>query len=397
MCIDIAIGNRKPLGFLYKTDENAFIYSCSQCDEEFGNGNDLELHTIGHDVKEEIEIAVNSDLTLDFEPIEVYTPTFSPVDSVKDETIPLDSSTKEEMAIYLPFDTPKLEEFEKLAAKTSANESVESIDEEFPAFGFDNNTSSDDDSDDFFTSPTKKKTTKKGAKKRPKKNSFHCEICSRVFTSLARIKQHMIAGHIKKKKQAKRPQSPTLCTLCGKHIRDMKTHLKTIHSTERPFKCDHCDATFKQKVHRDTHNRQHTGEKPYVICDFLSNLLEFLINFMFFFISQICHLCGRSYHAQSVLNAHMNRYHLHLKPHKCDRCGNTYRQLYELRDHVNLHHLNQKMYPCEVCDRRFGTRKHLHQHMLSHGEKRFQCKFCDQKFATTSGRRGHEIRNHGAI
>lgn len=54
-------------------------------------------------------------------------------------------------------------------------------------------------------------------------------------------------------------------------------------------------------------------------------------------------------------------------------------------------------YPCEVCERRFGTRKHLHQHMLSHGEKRFQCKFCGQKFATTSGRRVHDTRSHGAI
>lgn len=97
------------------------------------------------------------------------------------------------------------------------------------------------------------------------------------------------------------------------------------------------------------------------------------------------------------MNGHIKRYHYRLKPHKCEQCNRSYRDLYELRDHINLHHLNKKLHICSVCSRGFGTRKHMHQHMLSHGEKRFQCKFCDQKFATTSGRRGHEIRTHGAI
>lgn len=256
MCIDVTLGSRKPYGFLFKNDLNEFVYSCSQCDEEFSAGNDLEHHAVAHDVKEESEKSPATDLAIDLEPIEVYAPHFSPSENVKNETIPLDNSTKEEMAIYLPFEQPKLE----------VNVVEKYIEGETEPFGDDLNfpddaTTSDDD---FFMPTTKKKSTKKMPKKNSKKNTYSCEICSRIFTSLARIKQHMIAGHIKKKKQAKRPLSPTLCTLCGKHIRDMKTHLKIFHSTERPFKCDFCEATFKQKVHRDTHNRQHTGEKPYV-------------------------------------------------------------------------------------------------------------------------------------
>lgn len=253
---------RKPYGFLFKNDLNEFVYSCSRCDEEFSAGNDLEQHTVGHDVKEESEMATNSELAIDLEPIEVYPSNLSPSENVKNEAIPLDNSTKEEMAIYLPFETKKLEV--TIDDKESVTDEIEPLGDDFTSFEFKNESSSSDE--DFFTPTTKKKSTKKITKspKETKKKTYHCEICSRVFTSLARIKQHMIAGHVKKKKQAKRPLSPTLCTLCGKYIRDMKTHLKIFHSTERPFKCDFCEATFKQKVHRDTHVRQHTGEKPYV-------------------------------------------------------------------------------------------------------------------------------------
>lgn len=263
MCIEIAAGNRKPYGFLFKNDLNEFVYCCSRCDEEFRLGNDLEQHSVSHDVKEECDIVANQDLVIELGHIEVYSPHFSAADNVKSEAIPLDNSTKEEMAIYLPLETHKLEvNIEEKGAGISTVD-PEPLDNDFDYLGFPNESSTDDD---FFPATIKKKSTKKTSKaqKESKKNTYTCEICSRIFTSLARIKQHMIAGHIRKKKQAKRPLSPTLCTLCGKHIRDMKTHLKIFHSTERPFKCDYCEATFKQKVHRDTHVRQHTGEKPYV-------------------------------------------------------------------------------------------------------------------------------------
>lgn len=265
MCIDVA--SRKPYGFLFKNDLNQFVYTCSRCDEEFSVGNDLEQHTVGHDVKEETESGTNQEVTIDLEPIEVYPPTYSsPSVNVKNEGIALDNSTKEEMAIYLPFESQKLEV--TMDDKENETDAVEPLGDDFNSFDFQNESSSSSSDEDIFTSTAakKKKPAKKVTKtsKEPKKNTYHCEICSRVFTSLARIKQHMIAGHVKKKKPAKRPLSPTLCTLCGKHIRDMKTHLKIFHSTERPFKCDFCEATFKQKVHRDTHVRQHTGEKPYV-------------------------------------------------------------------------------------------------------------------------------------
>lgn len=396
MCIDVALGGRKPYGFLFKNDLNEFVYSCSRCDEEFRIGNDLEVHSIGHDVKKENEIVINPEISLNLQPIEVYQPHFTSIESAKDDVNPLSGSVEEKALDFYSFNHVKLE-VNNLSNESGA-ESTGLLSEGIHSTGCQNESSSLEDS-----TISKSKKTKR--KKSTKKDEYHCDICARVFTSLARIQQHMDARHTK---PAKRPPSPQLCSICGKYIRAMKMHLKIFHSTERPFKCDYCDASFKRKAHRDIHKRQHTGEKPYVNQSemfrfFMKSLrkvsenheihtfFSFLGNF-----SQICHLCGRTYLTQTILSSHVNQSHLNLKPHKCDQCENAYRQQYQLKDHINLHHLNQKLYRCEICDRRFGTRKHLKQHMLSHGEKKYKCKFCDQKFATTSGRRGHEIRNHGA-
>lgn len=331
MCIDAAHGdggggNRIPYGFLFKNDLNEFIYSCSRCDEEFRVGNELEQHSIGHDIKEENEMAAHPELSVDFEQVlEVFaeaklpppeqapcspTPSSSTAPqtqprasrsssrntarrraqlsksstppqsaptsaTVKTETNPADTKTKDELSVYMPFDVEKLEVDIEKRESDDTDPGQSFVDDDFTPFddGIDDSSSDED----FFTPITtkqakkendaaataaakvtsspkksykkKKKTATVAAAMTPKEkdakknHEYHCDICARIFTSLARIRQHMYAGHIKEKRPPRRPPSPTLCTLCGKHIRDMKTHLKIFHSTERPFKCDYCDAT----------------------------------------------------------------------------------------------------------------------------------------------------------
>lgn len=253
MCIDVALGGRKPYGFLFKNDLNEFVYTCSQCDEEFRVGNDLEVHSIGHDVKKENEIVINPNVSLNLRPIEVYQPHFVSTESAKDDVNPLNGSVEEQALELFPFQSVKLEV--NILSNESGADTTGLVSEGIHSTSFQNESSSLEDS-------TKSKSKKKKLKKSSsKKDEYHCDICARVFTSLARIQQHMDARHTK---PAKRPPSPQLCCICGKYIRAMKMHLKIFHSTERPFKCDHCDASFKRKAHRDIHIRTHTGEKPYV-------------------------------------------------------------------------------------------------------------------------------------
>lgn len=267
---------RKRYGFLYKNNENSFVYGCSRCCLEFSVGTELEQHTNVHDVKREPE-NVASELVLasesDIKPFLLCETEFFDDPPVEDD-VKSESKLKMEQTILLNEIKPVL----------SPDENAKIEENDFGVFNdLHENFETDDEHPDGKDkeSKKKKKNKKSNGPKLPKIPEFICDICSRGFTSVARVLQHMKCVHIMKERPVKPPLTPTMCTICGKNVRDMKSHYKLCHTDERPFNCDYCNMTFKQKSHRDNHLRQHTGEKPFICFKCGKSYCKSFINFSF--------------------------------------------------------------------------------------------------------------------
>ncbi|XP_075427142.1 B-cell lymphoma 6 protein isoform X2 [Ascaphus truei] len=168
------------------------------------------------------------------------------------------------------------------------------------------------------------------------------------------------------------------CNECDSRFSEegsLKRHTLQMHS-DKPYKCDRCQASFRYKGNLASHKTVHTGEtgeKPYR-----------------------CSICGAQFNRPANLKTH-TRIHSGEKPYKCETCGARFVQVAHLRAHV-LIHTGEKPYPCEICGTRFRHLQTLKSHLRIHtGEKPYHCEKCNLHFRHKSQLRLHLRQKHGAI
>ncbi|XP_063229370.1 zinc finger protein OZF-like isoform X2 [Bacillus rossius redtenbacheri] len=119
----------------------------------------------------------------------------------------------------------------------------------------------------------------------------------------------------------------------------------------RPYRCNHCSASFKRSHHLTRHEHSHNKLRRYS-----------------------CRICSTNFLTVDAMRKHKISFHKHLL---------TISQLKNLLGKVNK-------YQCHHCLKWFQTKSHISEHMRVHtGERPFECKFCKKCFKRQSGLQVH--------
>lgn len=107
------------------------------------------------------------------------------------------------------------------------------------------------------------------------------------------------------------------------------------------FECPLCKKKFTQKCALDSHERTHTGAKPF-LCEFKD--------------------CNKSFSQKTNLINH-RRKHIGSRPYVCSvtGCEKSFSTNQNLRRHVKAH-AGLREYRCDICFKAFGQNSNLNTH-----------------------------------
>lgn len=133
------------------------------------------------------------------------------------------------------------------------------------------------------------------------------------------------------------------------------------------YKCKLCEHGTKNKQSMIIHIRIHTGEKPFE-----------------------CEECNASFVVNGKLMRHARDKHKKKIPFRCRKCNQTFFERADFIEHGQTHPKEGPPFKCKDCDKVYTTKAGLMGHIHNHtGKKRFKCNVCQKTFP-----RKYALKNH---
>jgi len=274
----------------------------------------------------------------------------------------------------------------------------------------------------------------------PEERPYPCDMCDSSFRRRSAATKHMRNIHKEEKKLLSQPTNDNItpthkCEVCGKVLQDknvlkqhmkihgnldiaslghecgycdkvfffkklLATHWKNIHPEERPYQCNTCSNSYKDRHSLKAHRRRvHKGVKP------KNQPSKFLVKFKckkkecgkvfnnFVVYNQHlqthgplkeneCYFCGEVFDTRLLLTTHWRTVHPEERPYSCDICDKSYKDPNTLLSHTQYTHTDVRPFKCRLCESRFMRKYCLTAHVKSvhAGIKPFACDRCDKRF-----------------
>lgn len=150
-------------------------------------------------------------------------------------------------------------------------------------------------------------------------DTLWCSLCDKKFTTIAGLKYHL------KTHTGTKTISCPFCQLKFMANGNLQSHIRTVHSTVRPYACSECEQSFTRGYHLKRHITSIHQKKR----DFE------------------CGVCNRRFLQQSHLTQHAWQ-HTGIKPFQCEQCEASYTSRSALNKHLRSVHDERKSESKEI-------------------------------------------------